>query len=415
MKYLGIDWATKHHVVALLGAHGEHHETWSLAHTWPAVREFLDRLSREGGPEEIRIAMEPGAARLRDALCAAGYVVYEVNPVAADRFRDRFSPAGAKDDRRDALVLAHAVRTDERWLRAVTIASDDDQELRQRCRDRRGLVDHRRRLVQQLRQALSESHEAILAVGRRLTSPFVLALLDAYPDAQSARGCRRPRLARLMREHRVRRMDVDALYATLRSAGFPLSAGLARAYADRVRWLARLITEVSQSITEADDAITALFADHPARAVLESVPGIGGIHAPYLASEITSCVGEMPDARSLQAFAGTCPITKRSGKQTRGYVGMRRACHKGLQGTMHTVARCSIRSSAWARAYYDQQRARGARHNAALRALSNKWLKIIAALLQTGELYDELRHQNALRGAGVPWAPKANAEIERAA
>ena len=117
----------------------------------------------------------------------------------------------------------------------------------------------------------------------------------------------------------------------------------------------------------------------------------------------------------MQALAGTCPITKRSGKQTRGYVGMRRACHKGLQGAMHTVARCSIRSSAWARAYYDQQRARGNAHNAALRALSNKWLKIIAKLLQSGELYDELRHQNALRAAGVPWAPEANAEIERAA
>jgi len=94
---------------------------------------------------------------------------------------------------------------------------------------------------------------------------------------------------------------------------------------------------------------------------------------------------------------------------------MRRACHKGLQGAMHTVARCSVRTSPWARAYYDQQRARGARHNAALRALSNKWLKIVARLLQTGETYDELRHQDALRRAGVPWAPKADATIERAA
>ena len=94
---------------------------------------------------------------------------------------------------------------------------------------------------------------------------------------------------------------------------------------------------------------------------------------------------------------------------------MRRACHKGLQGAMFTVARCSVRSSAWARAYYDQQRIRGVAHNVAIQALSNKWLKIVAKLLETGEVYDEERHQNALRAAGVPWAPKANAEIERAA
>jgi hypothetical protein len=67
------------------------------------------------------------------------------------------------------------------------------------------------------------------------------------------------------------------------------------------------------------------------------------------------------------------------------------------------------------RAYHDQQRARESAHNTALPALSNKWLKIIARLLQTGETYDELRHQNALRNAGVPWAPKASAKTERAA
>lgn len=415
MKYLGIDWATKHHVVALLGDGSEQHETWSVEHTWAAVCGLIDRLEQEGGPQAVRIALESGAARLRDALRAAGYVVYEINPLAADRFRDRFSPAGAKDDRRDALVLAHAVRTDATWLRPVRIISDEDLELRQRCRDRQTLVDHRRRFVQQLRQSLGESYEAVLALGRRLTSPFVLALLDAYPDAASARGCRRPRLARLMREHRVRGLDVEVLYATLRTPGFPLRDGLARAYADHVRRLVRAIGDLSRSITEADEAIEALFAVHPARAVLASVPGIGAIHAPYLASEIAAALGEVCNARSLQTLAGTCPITRRSGKQTRGYVGMRRACHKGLQGALYTVARCSVRSSAWARAYYDQQRGRGVRHNAALRALSNKWVKIIAKLLQTGEVYDEQRHQNALRSAGVAWAPKADAETERAA
>lgn len=415
MKYLGIDWATKHHVVALVDEDGDHHATWAVSHTWLAVCELLERLRDEGGPLGVRIAMEPGACRLRDALRGAGYVVYEVNPKCSDRYRDRFSPAGAKDDRRDALVLAHAVRTDERWMRPVSDASDVDEELRQRCRDRAGLVDHRRRLQQQLRQALSESYEAILAIGLRLTSPFVLALLRAYPDARSARRCRRPRLERLIREHRIRRVDADALSAILRTEGFPLSDGLAAAYADRVRWLVDAIELVSRSVEEADAPIARLFADHTAHEILASVPGLGVVQAPYIIAEVSTSIGRTPDARSLQALAGTCPITKRSGKQTRGYVGMRRACHKGLQGATYTAARCSVRSSAWARAYYDQQRERGVAHNAALRALSNKWLKIIAALLRTGETYDEQRHQQALRRAGVPWAPKANADNERAA
>ena len=33
-----------------------------------------------------------------------------LNPKQLDRFRDRFSPAGAKDDRRDARTLGDALR-----------------------------------------------------------------------------------------------------------------------------------------------------------------------------------------------------------------------------------------------------------------------------------------------------------------
>jgi transposase len=415
VKYLGVDWATKEHVVALVDEDGQHVDTWTVRHTWSDVLKLIARLQREGGPEGIRIAMEPGAARLRDALRTSGYVVYEINPKRSDRFRDRFSPAGAKDDRRDALVLAHAVRTDERWMRAADDPSELDEELRQRCRARAGLIDHRRRLQQQLHQVLSESYDAILAIGLRLTSPFVLALLRAYPHAAAARRCRRPRLERLIREHRIRRVDAAALAAILRAESFPVPQSLALAYADQVRWLVDAIEQASRSIEEADRAIERLFVEHPDRDILLSVPGLGAVQAPLLVAEVTTSLGPAPDARSLQTLAGTCPVTKRSGKQKRGWVGMRHACKKDLQGAMYTVARCSVRSSAWARAYYDQQRARGAGHNAALRALSNKWLKILAALLRDRSTYDEERHQQALRRAGVPWAPKPAEEAGKAA
>ncbi len=415
MKYLGIDWATKHHVVALVDDDGEGLGTWSVKHTWAAVRGLLEQLEEHGGPQGIRIAMEPGAWRLRDALRVAGYRVYEVNPMRSDRFRDRFSPAGAKDDRRDALVLAHAVRTDERWLRAVCDVSGIDEELRLRCRDRLCQIDHRRRMQQQLAQTLSELYEAILAIGLRLTSPFILALIRAYPGAQSARRCRRSRLERLIREHRIRRVDADALYAILRTEGFALSDAAARAYADRTGWLMKSIAQISASIDGTDAAIDALFDQHPVQPILESVPGIGRAIGPYIAAEIATSLGPAPDAPSLRAFAGTCPITKKSGKQKRGYVGMRHGCHRRMQGTLYTIAQCSVRSSPWAKAYYEHQRARGAPHNTALRALSNKWMKIIATLMQRGETYDEQRHQNALRRAGVPWAPKLTDSPEKAA
>jgi transposase len=46
------------------------------------------------------------------ALIAAGYVVYPINPLQVARYRDRHGVAGAKSDPGDAHVLAEIVRLD---------------------------------------------------------------------------------------------------------------------------------------------------------------------------------------------------------------------------------------------------------------------------------------------------------------
>ena len=46
------------------------------------------------------------------ALIAAGYQVFAINPLQAARYRERHSVSGAKSDAADAHVLADMVRTD---------------------------------------------------------------------------------------------------------------------------------------------------------------------------------------------------------------------------------------------------------------------------------------------------------------
>jgi len=60
--------------------------------------------------------------------------------------------------------------------------------------------------------------------------------------------------------------------------------------------------------------------------------------------------------------------------------------------TMHQFAFCSISRSTWARAYYDRRRERGDGHNTALRKLAHQWIRIIVALIRTGQPYDEARY-----------------------
>jgi len=138
MKYVGIDWAKDEHVVALLDESGAVLDEWRVRHEPRPVRRLVDRLAEQGGPDQVRVALEPGVPLLTDLLLVAGYTVYEINPKQSDRFRDRHSPAGAKDDRRDAIVLADAIRTDSHRLQPAErdSALTEELALRDRARSR---------------------------------------------------------------------------------------------------------------------------------------------------------------------------------------------------------------------------------------------------------------------------------------
>ena len=94
----------------------------------------------------------------------------------------------------------------------------------------------------------------------------------------------------------------------------------------------------------------------------------------------------------------------KSGKQQ--VVHFRFACDKALRYVVDQAAFFSLRSSEWARAYYDQQRARGHSHREALRALGAKWLKIIFVLWERQVPYDEQYHLATMARQQLRQRPK---------
>jgi Transposase len=106
--FVGIDWATEAHQVCIVNDRGERIEERTIQHSGAAVSEFLDWLTglSGGDPTKAWIAIEVPRGALVETLLERGLMVHAVNPKQLDRFRDRYFPAGAKDDRRDAFVLA---------------------------------------------------------------------------------------------------------------------------------------------------------------------------------------------------------------------------------------------------------------------------------------------------------------------
>src|SRR5712671_4289165 len=118
---VGIDWGSQPHQVSGLdrdrrrvGARVVDHDGASLAR----LADWLWTLSA-GHPQRGAVAIEVPRGAMVEGLLDRGFPLLALHPKQRDRFRDRHRVAGAKDDRRDACVLADAVRTDQPSIRRL--------------------------------------------------------------------------------------------------------------------------------------------------------------------------------------------------------------------------------------------------------------------------------------------------------
>jgi len=168
----------------------------------------------------------------------------------------------------------------------------------------------------------------------------------------------------------------------------------------RAGTLAKQLKTLAASLDAYRQRINQLFEESPDAALFKSLPGAGEKLAPRLATILGEDRQRLDSAEAVQQLTGTAPVPYASGKKT--VICFRWACSKHRRNTMHLFAWCSIRQCAWARAFYDGCRARGASNALALRKLGFKWLKIIFAMWQRHETYNESRYIEALKKHGSP-------------
>lgn len=407
MKSLGIDWGHREHVTALREEQGEW--TWHERVSARDVKGLLARLEQAGGPSAVRIVIEAGAPLLPATLSAHGYEVEEMAPDRAEKMRALHFPGGAKDDPRDAKTLALMGHHRELGLRGRHVPGARPRALQQLTRMRTRLVRTRTRAVQRLVDLVRRAHPGLAALDLDFTCRYALDLVKAYPDPLRARRAQRSRIARLLR--RARELDAETVQRSLRDHGFVIPEHVAAACALEASMLAEQIALLTEQIKRAEKAIKTCYEDHPDAPILRSIGGCGPQLAPCISARVDSSLVRDFSPTQVQVLGGTAPRTRVSGKRSGGQVYRRKACDHDLHQALIQLARCSLAKSQWARSFVvhhtgGQTRNRK-RMNKALRALANKWVRIIHTLLLRGELYDEERHAADLRKHGVPWAPAA--------
>ena len=147
-----------------------------------------------------------------------------------------------------------------------------------------------------------------------------------------------------------------------------------------------------------DQDIAQNYSQHDEYELFNALPGAGPAFGPRLLAAFGTNRDRYGSAAELSRIAGVAPVIERSG--TRSWTHWRYACPKFLRQTFVEWANVSKRYSYWAKAFYDKKRAQGKTHQATLRALAFKWIRIVFRCWQTGTPYNESTYLAALQRRG---------------
>jgi transposase len=394
---VGIDWATRAHEVCALDGSGR----LLGRHEFPNTPEGLEALvtwmlDHAGGDRAaLAVAIERPDGLVVEALLDHGIVVSTINPKQLDRFRDRFSPAGAKDDRRDARVLADALRTDRQAFRKVLADPPEVVALRGLVREDDALRIEETALSNRLRDLLGRYHPRLLELAADRVDPLLWDLWELAPTPTAVAVCPGD-VAAALRRHRIRRLDAETVLATL-TASAPRVADATVAMAEQTvrRLLPRLRLAHAQRqecgrrieglLKESEATTQAEEGQHSDATILRSLPGVGRNVLARVLTEGAEAIRHR-DLTRLRALGGSAPVTQRSGKSRR--VEMRRACSARLRFAYYHWARTAVQNDQQSRAHYAALRARGKSHGRALRGVVDRLLAVAVAMLRAGTLYD---------------------------
>jgi len=401
--FIGLDWADQQHVIRLRAAGSAQVEAQVVDQKPESLRVWIQQLRQRFGGRPVALALEQSRGSLLYALMNVDFLLlYPINPQNLAQYRKAFYPSGAKDDPQDALLLLEMLEKHRDRLRVWVPDDASTRSLRLLAEHRRKLVNRRTALTNQLTSLLKEYFPQALEWAGPLDRLAACHFLQKWPSLPALQKSSASRLRKFYDQHF--RDDPRALEQRLEQIrqAQPLTSDPALLTASplMVQALVAQLRPVIESIRQFDQQLQQRFSQHEDYTLFHSFPGAGSALGPRLLSAFGSNRDRFEGASEVQNLSGIAPVTERSGKSC--WVHWRLACPKFLRQSFHEFAAQSIHFSLWARALYDQLRARGLSHHAAVRAVAYKWIRILFRCWKNRTPYNEAIYLAALQRRGSP-------------
>ncbi len=375
--FVGIDLGRWFHVTIVIDSDGKFFAERRFAHSVDGLSTTIEWLFdiAEQVPQRFSVAIEKPHGAVVETLLMRGIAVFAVNPKQVDRFRDRFALSGAKDDRRDAFVLADALRTDGHRFHRVSLPPPDIIVLREHLRSRSQLVKQHVALSSQLRELIVGCwpHLLELAPKNKAVDAFFGELLLLFFDVDNENM---DSLRTLIQKHRIRRVTFDDVIRTLQAPPLCVAPGTLDATQAHITVLTQQLLLVIRLRREADQFLERWFRLHRRQsepladtAILASLPGVGALVLASLLCHAHDAV-RLRNLEALRSLGGVAPVTKQSGK--RRQVLLRRARSQPLNYALHHWAHMAVLRDAKSENHYRRLRNKGHSHARALRGVVDR-------------------------------------------
>jgi len=329
-------------------------------------------------------------------------VLYPINPQTLAKFRTALHPSGKKDDPVDAGLLLELLEKHGDQLSPWQPEDPATRQLALLVEARRGFVDRRTALINQLQSVLKSYYpQAFELMGEDLGSPMATAFLKRWSTLAAVQNAKPSALRAFYYGHNSRSAELLTERLRLIKNGLALTNDTAVLAAQSLaaESLAAELAALRPVIARYDQQIERLFAAHPDAPIFASLDGAGAVMAPRLLAAFGTDRNRFADAQAMPCYSGTAPVTEKSGKQK--WVHRRWSRPIFVHQSFLEFAGHSVRFSAWAKRCYEGLIQKGKGHWAALRVLAVKWQRIMWRCWQDRRPYDEAIYLQSLHQRGL--------------
>lgn len=407
--YVGVDWSASEIVCATAAEDGEPCRIASATRDFASVKKLIARVrARHPEANQVHAFIEAGSPGWVEMLHHAGAVVHVVDPRQAKAFATSLCSSGAKDDGRDSIVMTwlglercerlEVWRPESALSKKLADLSSLHETRSKQC------VAESQRLRAYLRERFPELERELGDVRRG----WVARLLREVPTPYHAARLSREDFDQLMCGSGARKSTLKTVWRALETTEADwLTDDVAESDAftiglmvDEVQRLAEQLSSIERKLDEATEHLYQ-------RTQMESVGGI----AMKMANRLIELAygDELPEGRDEASIKlGASPVFYGSGKtrdgRPKGIVKMRRSASPRARATVYLLGLVAVRRLNWAAARYKYDRARGKSAAQSYRTIARSILRILTAMMKSGEMYDNDRYVDALKSQGVVWA-----------